>query len=294
MSMLKRGLFSAPPIPSTLNFDTYPDDSLSYVLRREEMFGKLSKSDGFKLNEDLKGILKTEAYLLDVIRASNGKRPIHFASTFNLKDLFGLEKYLKQDYLVFTLTRRYNNDYAASYVTIDTKAAYDNFLKAEFIDWRTQPFIDDITPRICVSYVYGGCRLASALYNEGKKKECTLVLDRLVSSFPDTIQPFNVNLFQAPALYAKCGQVDKGLAIAEVLIKNGKERYSRSVNNTTVAYSEWDTEMRSALYVIQEVLPFYKEYAADKPELTEAHQQAFNEMVEVYQRKLKDKNIKND
>lgn len=257
MNMLRAGVFNEPAIPFTLKPEHYKDDSLDYVKKDDEQYAQLSKSV-YKLNVEESGLLKNEIFLINIINASEGKRPIQFTTTFDINALMGLQKYARVGYMTYLLTKKEDKNFVPYGYIVDTKLGYSSFIKLNEVDWSKDLIRGENVERIVMNYRGGAGRLADALYNEGDKEKCLYVLNKVVHVFPDSILPFGVFDLTYPDLYAQCGEHAKAKALADIILNNAIQMYSKILNDKMMPTKDWNSEVARVIYLFQEVAALYK------------------------------------
>ena len=171
---------------------------------------------------------KTELMILDMLSTYEWDRPIYFFTQGGALEI-GIRDYLQFDGYAYkfvpiksrtTLTEINQIDTDRMYDRIMNVFHYDSFSKDFFVDYQNLSTFNGVASQ---RFVF--VQTAIALFNKGEKDKAVQILDRMEETFPDRNFPYNssaavqyVNemmVIHAIDLYIKCGQKDKGIAMAD-------------------------------------------------------------------------------
>ena len=180
-----------------------------------------------------------------------------------------------------TLTEINQIDADKMYDRIMNVFHYDSFSKDFFVDYQNLSTFNGVASQ---RFVF--VQTAIALFNKGEKDKAVQVLDRMEETFPDRNFPYNssaavqyVNelmVIHAIDLYIKCGQKEKGLAMADRFMEEtmlSLKLFAQPYHGSVLSQSDLENNFQLYPYGIEAIR------SAD-PEKAEEYSKALSEFLE--------------
>ena len=171
---------------------------------------------------------KPELMILDMLANYDWERPIYFMTQGGSLDI-GIQDYLQFDGFTYKFVPIKSRTSFTSVEQVDTDAMYDRIMNGYRLDSFSKDFFVDYQNLSTFNGVaamrFMFVQTAIALYDKGETDKALQVLDRMQEVYPDRNFPLNTSaatmynneqmVLQAIDLYFKCGEKDKGLAMAD-------------------------------------------------------------------------------
>ena len=212
---------------------------------------------------------KTELMILDMLSTYEWDRPIYFFTQGGALEI-GIREYLQFDGYTYkfvpiksrtTLTEINQIDADRMYDRIMNVYSYDSFSKDFFVDYQNLSTFNGVSSQ---RFVF--VQTAIALFNKGEKEKAVQVLDRMEETFPDRNFPYNssaavqyVNelmVIHAIDLYIKCGEKEKGLAMADRFMEEtmqGIRLFAQPYHGAVLSQSDLENNFQLYQYGIEAV-----------------------------------------
>ena len=194
----------------------------------EEDYDKILDTLCLEIPLDRDNLLeKPELMILDMLANYDWERPVYFMTQGGSLDI-GIEDYLQFDGFTYKFVPIKSRTTLTSVEQVDTDAMYDRIMNVYRLDSFSKDFFVDYqnlsTFNGVASMRFMFVQTAIALYDKGETDRVIQVLDRMQETYPDRNFPLNssaavmyVNeqmVLYAIDLYIKCGEKEKGLAMA--------------------------------------------------------------------------------
>jgi hypothetical protein len=157
---------------------------------------------------------KQALIILDMIATNNWKRPIYFSTTLSSSNYLNLKEYTQLEGLAQRLLPAKLPGSPQGW--IDTDLMYKNMTQNFF--WRGMDdagvYYDENYLRFPMSTRTQFYKLASALYNEGKKEEAKAAVLFCLKVMPPNVIPYDFTVPPFISILLKTGEEKKGLEIA--------------------------------------------------------------------------------
>jgi len=180
-----------------------------------------------ELNLDISknSLMKNDLMTLDIVASNLNKRPIYFAVSVSPSAFMGFQKYFEQEGLTYRIVPRLNKSGQPTGAPIATEEMYTNLME-EFkfgkIDTNPKVYVDENISRMTLNLVSNYSKLAKQLIQEGDNERAILVLNKLEASLPLDKVPYNFFHAEIPGLYIAAGDEEKGLEMAEDILKSAQ------------------------------------------------------------------------
>lgn len=224
-------------------------------------------------------LYKPDIMLLNIIAASNWKRPIYFTSPNTLTKI-GLGEYLQTDGLTYRLVPvRSDKDNSSILSTgnVNVDFMYDN-LKNKFLFGGAQiagTYFDEPNRRMLIGIRNAYAKLGMALAEENKTDSALQILNYsdknlLQQNFPYALTSpgnmHNISSLQTVLAYYLAGDSTKGDEIANAIIADCQQQlsYYQALPASMVNGSSLQQDAQSASMIIGQLQTWQKMYGAGK------------------------------
>jgi hypothetical protein len=208
-------------------------------------------------------ITKDQLMLLDMLQNNNWERPLYFAISVGAEKYMGLDSYFRLEGLTYRIVpvKSITDDFQKGYVDLDR--TYNNMI--EKFAWGNLKapgvYADENNRRMCSNLRNNLQRLAENLLWAGRNDSALKVLDLCMEELPVSKIPYDYFVSQIARLYIEAGNKEKGMA----LMKDMYEEMDRELNYyfgfKPAYYRQLNTEIRSSLFYMSELLTLAKNYA---------------------------------
>ena len=201
-------------------------------------------------------IMKNDLIILDILAANNWERPIYFAITTGSDAYLGLTDYFQLEGLAYRLVPYKAQSFDNQTGEINTELMYDNLVN-KFV-WGGMEdgkiYMDEQNRRMCMNFRNNYARLAQEFIRLGQNEKAITVLDKSLSSIPESNVPYDYFMLSTAEQYYILKEYDKGNAIVKSLV----DRYEDDL----IYYSSLKGQYRKAVkgdsdrakYILQQLI----------------------------------------
>jgi hypothetical protein len=240
-----------------------PVKSFSIPINKEEILktgtvrpnyaDKITSQMRWKVSKNY--LLRNDLAILDILETNHWKRPIYFAVTVGRENYVNLENYFQLEGLSYRIVPV---NTAAEYPHlgyVDTEIMYDNIMNKFKWGGITNPkvYLDENNQHMLINFRDNFCRLAEALWAEGKSDSAKRVLDRCVELLPASLAPHNFFSLPLVDLYYKLNQPEKAgkMALEIADMAQAQLEYFQKLNKRFP--TEGDYEKRLDYYLLSQL-----------------------------------------
>ena len=236
----------------------------------EEDYGRILDTLCLEIPLDRDNLVdKPELMILDMLANYDWERPIYFMTQGGSLDI-GLEDYLQFDGYTYKFVPIKSRTTLTSVEQVDTDAMYDrimngyrldSFSKDFFVDYQNLSTFNGVA---CQRFMF--VQTAIALYNKGDRERTVKVLDRMQETYPDRNFPLNTSaavqyvnelmVIHAIDLYLKCGEKEKGLAMADRFTEETMQAirlFAQPYRGSVLSKSDLDNNFQLYQYTVETV-----------------------------------------
>lgn len=163
-------------------------------------------------------LYKKDIMILDLLATNNWKRPIYFATTVGEDNYIGLEANLQLEGLAYKVVPYKSNNGGYYKTHVNTNILYRNFF--EKFDWSGINNLEETELRMTMNYRHGLGRLATALYDEGKRDSALYITDKSLEIFPNEKVKYDLYVMPFIKIYYQTNNTPKAQKIIRTLVAN--------------------------------------------------------------------------
>ncbi len=200
-------------------------------------------------------IYKNALLLLDFMATNNWERPVYFTSFSDMASVLGIQEYLHMEGLSYRFIPVKAEDYYKGIGGVYRDGSYDLLVnKAKWGSMNEEGVVPDResirnTEFARQSYV----RLAQSLVNHQEYDSAVIVMDKYQEFFPNEKFPFELRLYQFPEMYYVCGEMEKGDAFMEKMVKNCCDKANYYGNMKPVFVKYYEEEIDEQISILRQM-----------------------------------------
>lgn len=243
-------------------------------------------SNKFEWNFGERDILKNDLIMLDIIANNDWKRPIYFAGTLSTNSYLNLKEYCQLEGYTYRLMPFKVQGAKDGFVdtdvlakNLDTKMLWRGLDDASvYYDSETYLKVPIITARLTF------LRLVDQLIREDKKKEAVMYLDKVTKIMPDKSIPNDQIVANFPMFYYAAGEIKKGTALAESMVKRCDEELKYFTQKMDTDNGQWGAG--NIQQIIQTNMRILNLLTTSALENDKPAGERFKKILDTYQAKL--------
>ena len=212
---------------------------------------------------------KNALLLLDFMATNNWERPVYFTSFSDMSSVLGIQEYLHMEGLSYRFIPVKAEDYYRGLGGVYREGSYDLLVNKATWGSMNEPGVvpDRESIRNSEFARQSYARLAMSLVNHQEYDSAVVVMDKFQEFFPNEKFPYELRLYQFPEMYYAAGEMEKGDAFMEKLVKNACDKvdyYGNMKPKFTKYYEDVIGEQFSLLRQMQLTAREYDRTALEK------------------------------
>lgn len=220
----------------------------------------LEKEIKWRLNRS--GVMRNHQMVLDMLASNNWERPIYFAITTGNNSYLGLQNYFRLEGMAYRLVPYKTKSLDGQFGEVYSDGMYANLMnKYQYGNINSgKIYVDETNLRMIHNLKNNFARLTNTLLAEGKKDSTLKACNKCYEEMPPDIIPvtrYDVPLAEA---YFKAGDIEKGKALFEDLLKYSKAELDYFSNFTGGKASAVSNRIKEALAIVHRTISISERY----------------------------------
>ncbi len=260
INFVRQGVFDAPGFPMDIDTASYKSGRFDYVYQEDSDYARFSHVAGIGKTIDKRYLNKADIAVISMLNANAWNRKVYFATSVAPELFLGLDQFLRLHGFVYELQTSRSSAISTGDFPMDVNATYNILMNSgDAVDWAKSSFLDY---RLISMLSYERAtylKLALQMSGIGDCYKSIALLNRCIQFYPNDKIPFDAYFMEATNLYLTCKQKTKALDVGDKLFKNALGDCNSTLRDSSLNFEDWNRKMRSSLYVLQELVLFYKQ-----------------------------------